>query len=73
VQESDHRGGLTVEAEGQTAVGEHPRIRPFHDPSHSATRWTSVAWASTDCGMVGPTARAVLRLMTKSNLVGCSS
>ncbi len=34
---------------------------------------TSVAWASTDCGMVRPTAWAVLRLITKSSLVGCSS
>ena len=32
----------------------------------------SVACCSTDCGMLSPRSRAVLRLMTKSNLVGCS-
>src|ERR1700694_1763246 len=34
---------------------------------------TSVAWSRSDCGMVSPSALAVLRLMTKSNLVGCST
>src|SRR5215472_12027502 len=34
---------------------------------------TSSARASTDGGMVRPSALAVLRLMTSSNLVGCST
>ena len=34
---------------------------------------TSVAWASTDGGIVSPRAWAVWRLMTKSNFVGCST
>src|SRR5262249_7235155 len=34
---------------------------------------TSVAWASTDWGIVSPSCWAVLRLITKSNLVGCST
>jgi hypothetical protein len=34
---------------------------------------TSVACVSTDGGMVSPSACAVLRLMTSSNVVGCST
>src|SRR5262249_49370162 len=34
---------------------------------------TSLAWRSSDCGIVKPSALAVLRLMTSSNLVGCST
>jgi hypothetical protein len=33
---------------------------------------TSLAWASTDGGMVSPRVWAVARLMTNSNLVGFS-
>ena len=33
---------------------------------------TSVACCRIDCGMVSPRAWAVLRLTTKSNVVGCS-
>jgi hypothetical protein len=33
---------------------------------------TSFARSSSDCGMVMPSALAVLRLITSSNLVGCS-
>ena len=35
----------------------------------------SITWSarlSTDCGIVNPSAFAVLRLMTSSNFVGCS-
>ena len=34
---------------------------------------TSAAWKRTDGGMVRPMALAVLRLMTSSNFVGCST
>ncbi len=38
----------------------------------AAQRITSVAWKRRDGGMVRPRAWAVFRLMTKSNVVGCS-
>src|SRR5262245_16676731 len=41
---------------------------------HATTYWiTSVAWNRTDEDRVRPSAWAVLRLMTSSNLVGCST
>jgi hypothetical protein len=41
----------------------------------SAARRYSITWsarANTDCGMLSPSALAVFRLMTNSNVVGCS-
>jgi hypothetical protein len=32
MQEREHRGSLTVEAQSEAAVGEHPRICPFDYP-----------------------------------------
>ena len=47
--------------------------RPGHECS-SACHWiTSSARASTDGGIVRPRALAVLRLITISNFVGCST
>src|SRR5262245_61449388 len=40
-------------------------------PVHHSMTWS--ARSSTDCGIVRPSAFAVLRLMTSSNLVGCST
>ncbi len=36
-------------------------------------RMTSSARSNTDCGIMRPSALAVLRLITSSNLVGCST
>ena len=47
----------------------HLLVRPS---GGAAQRSTSVAWKRTDGGMVRPSASAVLRLMTNSNLLGCS-
>ena len=45
-----------------------------NDERSSVDQWiTSSARASTDGGIVRPSALAVLRLMTSSNLVGCST
>jgi hypothetical protein len=53
---------------------EEARPRMYGDPDAKANHWiTSSARASTDCGIVMPRAVAVLRLMTSSNLVGCST
>ena len=43
----------------------HPALGPDHSMISSAR-------ASSDCGIESPSALAVLRLMTSSNLVGCS-
>src|SRR3989442_8121334 len=40
-------------------------------PIHHSITWS--ARESTDCGIVRPSAFAVLRLITSSNLVGCST
>ena len=29
MQETEHRGGLAIEAHSEAAVGQHPRLRPF--------------------------------------------
>jgi len=45
-----------------------------HEKSLGSCHWiTWSARASTDCGIVRPRALAVLRLMTNSNFVGCST
>ena len=41
-------------------------------PGVAAQRMTSVAWKRSVGGMVRPSAWAVLRLITSSNVVGCS-
>src|SRR5205823_4448248 len=49
------------------------RARRCADKSAPVHHWiTSSARSSSDCGIVKPSALAVLRLMTNSNLVGCS-
>src|SRR5437763_6944927 len=50
----------------QYSAAEQQQIAPVHS-------MTSSARASSDCGTVSPSAFAVLRLMTNSNLVGCST
>src|SRR5262249_34938375 len=51
--------------QGQAALQESAAARVRH--------WmTSVAWWRTDGGMVSPSAWAVFRLTTKSNVAGCS-
>lgn len=61
------------------ASGHRPQelgpVRDLHAEAHPACRHcrTSSARASTDCGIVTPSAFAVLRLMSSSNLVGCST
>src|SRR4029434_1700782 len=42
-----------------------------NDRSHGSMTWS--ARSSSDCGIVRPSAFAVLRLITNSNLVGCST
>src|SRR5215467_2746990 len=54
----------------------HARLcRRRHQQYQSSQRYsiTSLATASTFCGTVRPSALAVFRLMTRSNLVGCST
>src|SRR5215475_10572678 len=51
---------------GCCAADERDELAPFHSI-------TSSAMASTPGGMVRPSVLAVLRLMTNSNLVGCST
>src|SRR6516225_3523493 len=48
------------------AAEERDELAAFHSI-------TSSARASNDCGTSSPRALAVIRLMTKSNLVGCST
>ena len=54
--------------------------RQFRSPAgHSARSYEGVYWMissarpNTDCGIVRPRAFAVFRLITSSNLVGCST
>ena len=64
----------------RSAAGSNARCRPLEaevrvrvstqvDILHFSTTWS--ARTSTDCGIVSPSAFAVLRLITSSNLVGC--
>jgi hypothetical protein len=50
VQEREHRGSLTIEAQRETAVGEHPRISPFDDPPVATEPLTRVDAATGDPG-----------------------
>src|SRR5437867_11563140 len=49
------------------------RVDPRLSGRHIAYWITSSARCSSDWGMVSPSALAVLRLMTSSNFVGCST
>ncbi len=69
-EEADHRHRLLLRAQGarrrhRAAQQEHQLAAP-----HSMT---SSARARIDCGTVRPSALAVLRLTTSSNVVGCST
>src|SRR5262249_9194230 len=58
---------LSCERRGEEATRERAEERP------SRRHWiTSSARSSSDCGIVRPSALAVLRLITNSNFVGCS-
>ena len=46
--------------------------KPANNPEQLCYWITSSARSSSDCGIVRPSALAVLRLITSSNLVGCS-
>src|SRR5499427_5728568 len=59
---------LRDERRGEEAAGHGTEELP---PFHYSITWS--ARASTDGGMVRPRALAVLRLMTSSNFVGCST
>jgi hypothetical protein len=69
-QEADHRRRLLLGAKG--ARRRHPTAKQQHKLAapHSMT---SSARARIDCGITSPSAFAVLRLITSSNLVGCST
>src|SRR5262249_859521 len=70
VNEPDHRHRRLLRARC-----ERPRRRAAEQRDELATLHsiTSSARASSDGGMVRPIALAVVRLMTSSNLVGCST
>jgi hypothetical protein len=67
---ADHRHRLLLRSEGaqrdHRAADEEKQLAPPHS-------MTSSARARIDCGTVRPSAVAVLRLTTSSNLVGCST
>jgi hypothetical protein len=51
----------------------HPRVKPTYAVQCSNELITSLARASSVGGMARPRALAVIRLLTRSNLVGCST
>src|SRR5439155_16054090 len=57
---------------GREGRGQHRKREPAEEPSpvHHSMIWS--ARINTDGGIVRPRAFAVLRLITSSNLVGCS-
>src|SRR5262249_41940507 len=66
----DFRGQLRPggERRGEEASGQRAEEGP------ASGHWmTSSARANSDCGIVRPSALAVLRLITSSNFVGCST
>src|SRR6202030_1074591 len=69
-EETDRRHRLLPRA--QAARRGHRGAQQEHQlaPPHSMT---SSAWARMEGGTVRPSALAVLRLITSSNLVGCST
>src|SRR5262249_55559292 len=73
VEETDHRHCLGPRRErprGCRAAEQRDEIAPFHRFNHSLT---SSARSRNDSGMVSPSAFAVVRLTTRSYLVGCST
>ena len=55
------------------AFGAHGQDRDIGSAANTAYSITSSASTSRPCGIVRPSPLAVLRLMTRSNLVGCST
>ena len=70
VEEADHRHRLLLRAKGAGRYHRAGEEENQFAPPHSIT---SSARARTDCGIVSPSAFAVLRLMTISNFVVCST
>ena len=75
-REPDHPHGGTSTEDGWRESSRRSRHAPAPRPGlhRGAGRYSMALSARTarDCGIVSPNARAVLRLMTRSNLVGCS-
>src|SRR6516162_5234556 len=69
-EEPDHRHGRLLRARRERPRGRRAEQRDEIASDHSIT---SSARASSVGGIVRPSARAVTRLITKSNLVGCST
>jgi hypothetical protein len=61
---------LGIEGRLRVASCRSVRVRIGASRSYSIT---SSAWTSSNCGTVRPSALAVFRLMTSSNVVGCSN
>ena len=71
-KEQPGQGAGSIPLGGERRGEEAPRERPHEGPTlHYSI--TSSARASSDGGMVSAMALAVLRLMTNSSLVGCST
>src|SRR5207237_7583930 len=71
MEKADHWDSFRLRArDGQPKSGCAAKKCDELAPVHSIT---SSARASSDCGTVRPSAFAVLRLITNSNLVGCST
>src|SRR5262245_48501611 len=72
VQEPDHRHRRLLRARRERPRDRHAAEQrdELAPPDHSIT-WS--ARSRNDSGMVKPSAFAVVRLMTRSNLVGCST
>src|SRR5439155_24021584 len=71
VQEADHRHRLLLRARRERP-GDRRRSTEQCDEIAAFHSMTSSARAKSDCGTVRPSAFAVLRLITSSNLLGCS-
>jgi hypothetical protein len=58
---------------GDERRGQGPKRQPAEEraPVHHSMTWS--ARPSSDCGIVSPSAFAAFRLITSSNLVGCST
>ncbi len=65
--------GARVKGRRRTLVSPQISLTEICGRSLKAHRITSSARISTDWGIVRPRALAVFRLMTNSNLVGCST
>src|SRR5215470_16011771 len=72
VEDADHRNRLLLCLDGERRGEEH-RTRASEERA-TVHHWiTSSARASSDDGIVRPSALAVFALMTNSNLVGCTT